>query len=121
MLAVDLVSLGCMFFYRWPNLRVKKPRALEIARAKSASRPVIDRYFQELDRILSKYHLKDKPARLYNLDEKGLSMDHKPPKIITGKHYKAQAVTCGKSKTVTVIGGGYGVGIQIPPLSFFQV
>ena len=107
------------FLDRWPDLRVKKPRALEIARAKSATRPVIERYFQELDRILTKFHLKDKPARLYNLDEKGLSTDHKPPKIITGKHYKTQAVTCGKSKTVTVIGGGIGVGIQIPPFLIF--
>jgi len=64
---------------------VKNPRALEIARAKSATRPVIDRYFQELDKVLTKYHLKDKPARLYNLDEKGRNMDHKPLKIITVK------------------------------------
>lgn len=107
------------FLGRWPDLTIKKPRALEIARAKSATKPVIDRYFSELNTILTKYHLKDKPGRIYNVDEKGLSLNHKPPKILTGKTYKAQAVTGGKSQTVTVIGGGNALGHQIPPYFVF--
>jgi hypothetical protein len=107
------------FLERWPELKVKKPRSLEIARAKSATRPTIDRYFDELNSILTKYNLKDKPGHIYNVDEKGLNLEHKPPKIIAGAHYKAQAVTAGRSKTVTVIGGGNAVGHQVPPFFIF--
>ena len=38
---------------------------------------------------------------------------------MTGKTYKTQAVTGGKLKTCTVIGGGNAVGNQIPPYSIF--
>jgi hypothetical protein len=63
--------------------------------------------------------LKDKPSRIYNIDEKGLSLEHKPPKIIAGAQYKAQAVKAGRSKTVTVIGGRNALGHQVPPFFIF--
>ena len=107
------------FLSRWPELKVKKPRSLEIARARSATRRAIDSYFTELGKIIDKYNLKDKPNYIFNIDEKGLSTEHKPPKIVTGSLYKAQAITGGKSKTTTVIGGGNGVGQQIPPFFVF--
>ena len=44
------------------------------------------------------------------LIKKGLSTDHKPPKIVTGSQYKAQAITGGKPKTTTVIGRSNRVG-----------
>ena len=108
------------FLSRWPELKVKKPRSLEIACARSAIRPAIDSYFTELGKIIDKYNLKDKPNYIFNIDEKGLSTEHKPPKIVTGSLYKAQAITGGKSKTTTVIGGGNGVGQQIPPFFCFS-
>jgi len=107
------------FLGRWPELKVKKPQSLEIARARSATKTTIENYFKELNNILTKYHLTDKPSRIYNIDEKGLSTNHKPPKIVTGKAYKAQAVTAGKSHTVTLIGGGNASGQQIPPYFIF--
>ncbi|XP_053382815.1 uncharacterized protein LOC128549658 [Mercenaria mercenaria] len=91
------------FLGRWPELKLKKPRALEIARAKSATRDAVDNYFTELKRILVKYDLEDKPNRIFNVDEK-VNTEHKPPKVVAGKFNKTQAVTSGKSKTTTVIG-----------------
>ena len=107
------------FLGRWPELKVKKPRSLEIARARSATRPVIYAYFTELGKILDKYNLKDKPNRIFNIDEKGLSTEHKPQRIVSGSHFKAQAITGGRSQTTTVIGGGNGVGQQVPPFFIF--
>ena len=68
---------------------------------------------------MKKYNLHDKPHSIFNIDEKGLSLEHKPPKIVAGKHYKAQAVTAGRSKTVTLIGCVSDVGQQIPPFFIF--
>ena len=39
------------FLKRWPELKGKAPRSLEIACVKSGTRPVIDAYFAELGRI----------------------------------------------------------------------
>ena len=69
------------FVGRWPELRVLKPRSLDIQRAKSASSAAVDSYFVELEKILVKYDLKDKPHLIYNVDEKGITQDHKPPYI----------------------------------------
>lgn len=107
------------FLCRWPELNVKKPRSLEVARAKCATREAVDTYFDSLNNILVKYHLKAKPHLIYNIDEKGLSTEHTPPKIISGKFYKTQAVTSGKSKTVTMIGCVNGIGQQVPPFFVF--
>jgi hypothetical protein len=104
---------------RWPELKVVKPRSLEAARAKCATENVINKYFQELENILLKYSLTNKPHCIFNIDEKGLSVEHKPPKIVAGKNYKVQAVTSGKAQNVTLIGCVNALGQQIPPYFIF--
>ena len=47
-----------------------------------------------------------------------LNICHRPPRIVTGSQYKAQAITGGKSKTTSVIGGGNGVEQQVPVFYF---
>ncbi|KAJ8305239.1 hypothetical protein KUTeg_017205 [Tegillarca granosa] len=60
---------------------------------------------------------KDKPETVFNIDEKGLSTDCKPPNIIAATSYKPQVVTTGKTKTV--IGSGNAIGNQVPPYFIF--
>jgi hypothetical protein len=43
---------------------VKKPRTLAIVRAKAASEENVTAYFQQLDTILTKYNLKEKPQHV---------------------------------------------------------
>ena len=64
-------SLKWLYSYLdwWPHLKVKKPHALEVARAKCATREATDKYFHKLNAILTKYNLKNKPSRIYNIDE----------------------------------------------------
>ena len=107
------------FIQRWPNLAVKKPRTLSLARAKATSEDAVNSYFLELDKILTKYSLKDKPQYIYNIDEKGISDNHNPPKIVTDKYLTPMAVTSGMSSTVTVLGAGNALGTCIPPFFVF--
>ena len=58
------------FIKRWPELRVLKSQGLEITRAKCVSVANIDKYFKELDNVLTKYGLKDKPHLIFNVDDK---------------------------------------------------
>ena len=108
------------FMSLWPDLKVTKLVSLEAARSKSATESAVKNYFEELKSILTKYDLMDKPHCIYNIDEKGMSADHKPPKIIAEKFYKAQAVTTGKSKMVTMVGCWSAAGQPITPFFVFQ-
>ena len=110
------------FMKRWPDLKVRKPRSLELARAKTTSEEAVSSYFKELDNILTKYDLKKSPERIYNIDEKGLKLNYTPPKIVAGTDSgdaPPPAVTPGKGETVTVIGCGNALGQQIPPFFIF--
>jgi hypothetical protein len=107
------------FIKRWPKLRVLKSQGLEIARAKGASVANIDKYFKELDNVLTKYGLKDKPHLIFNVDEKGITPDHSPPYVVADSSTKPPAVTTGKSQTITLLGCGSASGYAIPPYFVF--
>jgi hypothetical protein len=76
-------QLSLKWFYsflgRWPELKVIKPRSLEISRAKSATIENVDKYFEELKNVMEKYDLIDKPHLIFNIDEKGITINHSPP------------------------------------------
>ena len=76
-------------------------------------------YFEELDRILTKYNLKDKPHAIYNIDEKGINTEYKPPNVVAGRGYQPQTVNSERSKTVTLIGAGNALECQIPSYFVF--
>jgi len=48
----------------------------------------------------------EKPHLIFNVDEKGLTTNHKPPHVVAPSSYCPSAVTSGKGKTTTVIGCG---------------
>jgi hypothetical protein len=72
------------FMKRWPELKLVLARGLEIQSAIATSAESVTKYYNELDKILTKYNLRDKPERIFNVDEKGLSTSHKPPRVIAG-------------------------------------
>ena len=56
------------------ELTIRKPQALSIQRAIHLNKPIIEKYFQLLEEIMSKCELFDKPNNIYNVDETGLSL-----------------------------------------------
>lgn len=103
---------------RWPELKILAPRGLELQRAKATSKDCVENYYKALEHILTKYHLCDRPERLYNVDEKGLSTRNKPPPVVSG-NIKSQAVVSATRMNVTVLGCGNAQGQQIPPYFVF--
>jgi hypothetical protein len=49
-----------------------------------AKENVVMSYFDSLEQCLRKHDLLDKPNLIYNIDEKGVSIEHRPPKIAAG-------------------------------------
>lgn len=77
----------------------------------------ITKYFNELETALTKYGLIDQPHLIYNVDEKGMIINHKPPCVVTGIEKPPQEVTSGRGETFTVMGCGNAIGNCIPPIS----
>jgi hypothetical protein len=63
----------------------------------------VDKYFDELRAVIHKYNLQDKPHLIYNVDEKDIQANHKPPNVVD------------RSETVTLLGCGNAAGNAIPP------
>ncbi len=72
------------FMGRWPELKVVKPSGLSEQRARCASKEVILNYFEKLKNIFDKYELHNTPHLVYNIEEKGINTEYRPPNIVAG-------------------------------------
>lgn len=108
------------FLKRHPDLKGLKPRSLTLTRAKAVSEDVIDNYYTELKRVLDTYNLHDKPHRIMNIDETGISPEHSPPNIIGLRGTSVPAVTSPRGANTTVIACCSATGISIPPFFVFK-
>ena len=107
------------FMSRWPELKVLKPCGLQIQRAKATTMSCVSSSNKQLGSILCKYNLTNRPEKIFNADEKGLSTSHKPPAVVTGVTFKPPAITSGSRQTVIVIGCGNALGQSVPPFFIF--
>ena len=69
------------FIARYPKLALRTPATLSLARASASDRGIFDNYFDELESTLEVNNLLDKPCSIFNIDETGMPLDPKPPKI----------------------------------------
>ena len=61
-------------------------------------------YFDKLMYVLQKNKLMDSPSQIYNVDEIGMPLDHRPPKIVSKRgQKKVRSRTSGNKSQVTVI------------------
>lgn len=72
------------FMNRWPELKVLKPRSLEIVRAKCGQIENVGKYFESLEEVINKYGLQNKPHLIFNINEKGLTSNDKLPNVVYG-------------------------------------
>ena len=109
------------FLNRWEHRLVSlNPRKLETTRAKSSTPETVNKYFENLSEIITKYNLCDKPQNIYNIDETGLQPEHRPPNVIANPNTKPQAITSPRSTTTTLIGCANALGNALPPFFVFK-
>jgi hypothetical protein len=56
---------------RHPDLSIRKPEKLTTTRARMLNPVVVTNYFNDLDALLDKLDLKEKPDQIWNCDETG--------------------------------------------------
>ena len=78
--------------------------------------PKAAKYFYSLHEVLRKTYALLKPSLIWNMDESGLQMDFKPPKIIAKRGPRhLQSRTSGKHETITIIAAVNAAGGLVPP------
>ena len=88
------------FMNRCPELNVLKPHGLEIACAKCGIIENVEKYFESQEEVINKYGLQNKPHLIFNVDEKGLTSNHKPPNVVS-------RIECHTTSAVTSIQYNY--------------
>ena len=77
------------FKRRHPNLTIRSPQPLAYCRALCSNSDVICDFFGKLGALYGKLNLISKPMCVWNCDETGVTIVHKPGKVVTelGRHY----------------------------------
>ena len=82
---------------------------------------VIDQYYDLLEETLEENELKDHPAQIYNMDESGMPLDPRPPKVVTKRGQKNICYrVSGKKEQIAVLGCISAIGQSIPPMVIFE-
>jgi hypothetical protein len=81
----------------------------------------LQHYFNVLKDVLEEHNLFDKPGQIYNVDESGMPLDHRPPKVLATKgQKKVRYRTSGNKSQITVIGCVNALGMAMPPFVKFD-
>ena len=96
------------FMKRHPQLTLRAPEKLAYVRAVMGNKEVIGAYFDLLEETLTKNGLLDNPRAIFNVDETGMPLDHKPEKAIAKKGARnviAHTYVIGSEKTTLMAHG----------------
>ena len=109
------------FLERSPELTLRRGDATANVRMDCCNDDMLKQYFDLLNKALTENDLIDSPAQIYNVDESGIPLDHRPLKIITKKgQKKVRCRTSGNKKQITVIGCVSAAGQALPPFVIFD-
>ena len=109
------------FKNRHPQLTLRTATPLSYARAIAQDPAVFEQYFNLLENTLSNNDLLCKPHCLFNCDESGFSMDHKPGKLVALKGMRQfNSMTSGNKSQITVLACCSANGYILPPMVIFD-
>ena len=84
-------------------------------------REVINKYFDMLEETIQENGLTNWPAQIFNCDETGLPLTHKPPKVVAHVGQKhPYTVTSNEKAQITVLACGNAAGYCIPAMVVFD-
>lgn len=93
------------FRARYPKLTFHTPQPFSYCRALCSNEETIGNFFSKLGAIYGKLDLFTKPKQVFNVDEKGVSIAHKPGKVLAelGQRNVYALMSAEKGKTHTVL------------------
>ena len=124
-LGVDCITVSHgwwdRFQQRHPHLTMRAGETLAYRRATATNPETINNYFDQLEEILVSNSLGSCPSRIYNIDESGFPLQHRPGKRVAVRGQKHVTVPVSNDKTqVTVMVCVSAAGSSIPPMVVFK-
>ena len=105
------------FQKRHPKLSLRSAESLSYAPAVAEDPEILNMYYDLLERTLQDNNLLGTPHLLFNCDETGFSLEHKPGKLIGVKGMKhLNATTSGDKAQMTVLACVSASGYSMPPM-----
>ena len=97
------------------------PQALSYSRARSSNKEVMEDFFAKLGALYGRTHLISKPMQIYNSDETGVTVVHKPSKVIAelGRHHVYSVASAERGKTHTILSCVSASGQAVPPFMVY--
>lgn len=109
------------FMQRQSQLSLRKGDPTANVRMNCLNKKTMDNYFDLLENTLTENNLLSSPGQIYNVDETGMPLDHRPPKIVTKRgSKKIWCRTSGNKSQITVIGCVSATGQSLPPFVIFD-
>ena len=69
---------------------------------------------------MEKYHLKEKPHLIFNIDESGFQVEHNPHKVVAPRGIKVNSIVTDRGAMTTVVAAGSAIGQPVPPFFIFK-
>ena len=109
------------FLERRPNLSLQRGDATANVRMEALDHETMKDYFKSLEETLNEHDLMNCPGQIYNVDETGVPLDHKPPNVIAQRGQKKIRYRVSRNKKqITVVGCINAAGQAIPPFVIFD-
>jgi len=105
------------FLARHPDLSIRTPEPLSVARAAGMNRPVVAKWFANLEARVDELGIRNMPARFWNVDESGLQ-DYSVPNRVVGAVGKPcyQSTSTERGETTTIVAAFNAVGKYVKTL-----
>lgn len=109
------------FMERQNKLVLRKGDSTAFIRMDAVNEETLNDYFDLLEDTLKQNGLQNLPSQIYNVDETGVPLDPKAPKIVVRKGTKkARYQSPGRKGQITVVACGNAAGNMLPPLIIFD-
>lgn len=113
----EAMSWNFLYWFtdRHPSLKVLKPQEMSLYRATAPRQEVIDVWFQNLDRLMTKYNIQG--HQVWNVDESGIANQPKAQKVFTrSEAVPLQIVPGERASNTTVLAFANALGHQTTPI-----
>ena len=109
------------FRKRHAKLTIRTPQPLSYCRALCSSMEIISDFFGKLGAVYGKLDLLSRPMQVFNADETGVSVVHKPGKVIAqlGRRNVYSITSAERGKTHTILSCVSATGYTVPPMMTF--
>ena len=109
------------FRRRHPEVSLRQAEPISYARAVANDPAVVNKYFDLLDDVIRSNNLTQRPGQIFNCDETGLALAHKPPKVVVkSRQQHPYAITSGNKAQITVLACASASGYSIPPMIIYD-